>query len=307
VALVAALLLTVAFASTARRSTSAQEASPAATPAGGIVESTIAVAGRGLHLARAGTGSPPVLFEPGGPFLDGGAALVAEAGPDLAAALGTRFCSYDRAGTGQSDPYPAEVRTFTEAAADLKAVLAAPELGCPCVVVGESLGGSIALVALAEDVAGFAGLVLLDPPYPGYFAHFLAIAPPDSPELESGAQEYYRGANEEGLDLEAGFGQVTAPAAPPPFPVVVVTHGVGDPPPCFPCSATFPVAELETAWQAGQADLARALGARLVVAENTGHSIANENPELVIGLTAEVIAAVLDPSTWATPAASPAA
>ena len=53
--------------------------------------------------------------------------------------------------------------------------------------------------------------------------------------------------------------------------------------------------------------LATALGGRLVVAEDNTHFIAEENPGLVIGLAAEVIAAVRDPSTWVVPAASPAA
>ena len=55
----------------------------------------------------------------------------------------------------------------------------------------------------------------------------------------------------------------------------------------------------------GQVGLAEALEGRLVVAEDTSHAIADENPELVVGLTAEVIAAVRDPGIWATPAASP--
>lgn len=202
------------------------------------------------------------------------------------------------------------MRTFREAAADLRAVLASPDLDCPCVVVGESLGGSIALVALAEDPAGFAGLVLLDAPYPGYYDKYLELAPPDSPEAAPEFERYNSGENEERLDMATGFRQVAAPAEPPAIPVVVVTHGAGNPPPCNwepSCSAGFPVDEFEAAWQAGQADLARALGGRLVVAEGAGHSIADENPALVIGLTAEVIAAVRDPSTWATPAASPTA
>ena len=48
-------------------------------------------------------------------------------------------------------------------------------------------------------------------------------------------------------------------------------------------------------------DLSQALGGRLVVAEDTGHSIAEENPGRVLALTSEVIAAVRDPSSWATP------
>jgi pimeloyl-ACP methyl ester carboxylesterase len=282
----------------------AQEASPSTSPVAGIYETTVAVDGRRLHLACAGTDEPTVLFEPGGPIADGGTAVVAALGPDLAAALGTRFCAYDRAGTGQSDPDPAGVRAFREAAADLRAVLASPELDCPCVVVGESLGGSIALVALAEDPTGFAGLVLLDAPYPGYFDEFVDLAPAGSPEAALAEDPYNTGENEERLDVATGFRQVAEPAEPPAIPIVVVTHGAGNPPPCNwepPCSAGYPVAALEAIWQAGQAALAEALGARLVVAEGTGHTIADENPELVIGLVTEVIAAVRDPRTWATP------
>ena len=36
-----------------------------------------------------------------------------------------------------------------------------------------------------------------------------------------------------------------------------------------------------------------------------GHAIADENPGLAVELTAEVIAAVRDPGSWATPTASP--
>ncbi len=115
VTLAFAALAVAPFAPSAAR---AQDATPAVSPAAGIVEATVDVDGRSLHLACAGeaTSGPAVLFEPGGPFLDGGTAVVAALGPDLAAALGTRFCSYDRAGTGQSDPHPMGVRTFEEAA-----------------------------------------------------------------------------------------------------------------------------------------------------------------------------------------------
>jgi pimeloyl-ACP methyl ester carboxylesterase len=303
--LVVAMLIALCAASLAPASARRQDGSPVASPGAGITETSVDVGGRSLHLACAGTGSPAVIFEPGGPFADGGTALVSLLGPDLAAALGTRFCSYDRAGTGRSDPDPMGVRTFEEAAADLRAVLASPDLACPCVVIGESLGGSIALVALAEDAAGFAGLVLLDSPYPGYIDDFLALAPAGSPDNGPEFQAYNGGANEEQLDVLTGFRQVTPPAQPPAIPIVVVTHGAGNPPPCNwapPCSAAFPLAEFEAAWQAGQEALAAALGARLVVAEGTGHAIADENPTLVIGLVAEVVAAVRDPSTRATPA-----
>jgi pimeloyl-ACP methyl ester carboxylesterase len=300
-----AVTLAIFGASFAVATVRAQDASPVGSDG---YDALVDVGGRNLHVACVGAG-PTVLFEQGGPASIGGTAAVAEVGPLVSQALGVRFCAYDRAGSGQSDPHPMGVHTFEEAAGDMNAVLAIPELACPCVVIGESMGGSIALIALDGDPGGFSGLVLLDAPYPGYWDDFTGLAPADSAEVSPEFTSYVGGENEESIDMAAGFGQVVAPAEPPAIPVVVVTHGAGDPPPCFPeapCSPTFPVAEFEAAWQDGQAALAEALGAELVVAEGTGHSIASENPELVLELTAQVLAAVEAPSA-ATPAASPSA
>jgi pimeloyl-ACP methyl ester carboxylesterase len=302
-----AVLLTLVVVPSSRFDARAQDASPA-----GIFsyEGFVDVGGRQIHVACAGEGGPTVLIEVGGPDPTGGTLAVAQVGPFVAPALGVRFCSYDRAGTGQSDPHPMGIRTFDEAADDLSAVLASPELACPCVVIGESMGGGIALIAMAADASNFAGLVLLDAPYPGYWDEFVALAPPGSAETSAEFLSLPTGQNEESIDLAAGFRQVETPTDPPAIPMVVVSHGAGNPPPCWaeaPCSAEFPVDQFEEGWQAGQAALAKALGARLVVAENTGHTIAVENPELVIGLTLQVIDAVRDPSSWDAGMATPAA
>ena len=229
----------------------------------GSTEHDVAVDGRTLHLACTGSGTPTVLFEAGGPDAAGGAIVVAQVGADVSAALGARFCAYDRAGTGRSPEDPVGLRTFHDSAADLNALLASEELECPCVVIGESLGGSIALVALDADRSRFAGLVLLDAPYPGYVDNEIRLASPD-PEGTWLAP----GENPERLDIVESFRQVTTPSEPLAIPITVVTHGAGDPPmACFPCPSGYPVVDLEAAWQAGQTALADALGAQLVVAE----------------------------------------
>lgn len=297
------LLLTLGFAT----STRAQESSPVAAPANGVVEKTLDLDGRAIHVACAGEGSPTVILEPGGPSSDGGTAVLAIVGNHVSAALGTRFCAYDRAGTGLSDPDPVGVRTFDEGAADLNAVLAMPELECPCILLGESLGGGITQVALAADPTNFAGLVLLDSVYPGSWDAIMDLAAPDSPEAALATDSYWLGENEESLDMVASFQQPELPVEPPGIPVIVVSHGVGDPPPCNfepPCSESFPTDEYEARWQAGQVELASALGGRLVIAEGTSHYI-TENEPLVFSVVGEVISAVLDPGSWATPEASP--
>ena len=114
----------------------AQTATSATPVAIGPFDAIIQIDDRDVHLACGGNGSPTVLFEVGGPSLDGSTAEIGRVGNDVADYLGTRFCAYDRAGTGRSEADPKEVRAMTDSAADLNAVLGIPELGCPCVVIG---------------------------------------------------------------------------------------------------------------------------------------------------------------------------
>ena len=269
----------------------AQEATPEGTAVqavadGGVVFTVERPDGRMLRVACEGSGGPTVLQEIGGPDPAGGVGYIQESGAEVSAMLGTRFCGYDRAGTGESDPDPAGIHSLSDAGADLLAVLAAPQLDCPCVVMAESLGGGIALAALAQDSSNFAGFISLDSLIPGFSDVVLELAPDGSPEAELAS--FFAGENEEAIAYEMTPDMV--PAGQLDVPVIVFTHGAGDPPPC-PCSEGYPVDELEAAWQAGQADLAAQLGVEVVVAQDTGHIIAGENPQLVVDALFDVIAA----------------
>jgi pimeloyl-ACP methyl ester carboxylesterase len=269
----------------------AQDATPPGdangSPADGGSDFTVDLRDRTLHVVCKGTGGPTVVQEIGGPDPAGGAIYIDESGVAISSLLGTRFCGYDRAGTGDSPADPAGIRTLSEAGADLLSVLESPELDCPCVVGAESLGGGIALAALAQDSSKFAGLVSLDSLTPGYSEEVLELAPPGS--MEAGMAGFFEGDNEEMLDYRMTADMV--PAEPPSIPIRVLTHGSGDPPPC-PCSADYPVDRLEAAWQQGQTELASELGVEVIIADNTGHFIAEENPELVIGAILDVIAEI---------------
>jgi hypothetical protein len=61
---------------------------------------------------------------------------------------------------------------------------------------------------------------------------------------------------------------------------------------------------LERAWTAEQERLAALLpGARHVIARESEHYIQLQQPELVIDAVRQVVEAVRDPSSWATPVA----
>ena len=120
----------------------------------------------------------------------------------------------------------------------------------------------------------------------------------------------------ERMDLDASFAQLqeAAVAHPlPPLPLVVLTHGVpagAELPPEMRAALPpdFPWDTYDTVSQALQAELAAlAPGGRHVIATESGHYIHLQQPELVIDAIRQVVEAVRNPASWATPAANPAA
>jgi pimeloyl-ACP methyl ester carboxylesterase len=258
--------------------------SPVATPAAGDFAGKVDIGGRSLFLSCTGAGAPTVLLEAGGPggFSERWSPLVSQ----LAAI--TRVCSYDRAGLGQSDPPPAGVRTIQDSVNDLRALLNAVPLGCPCVFAGESWGGSIVRLFAGQFPGDVAGLVFVDPVPPGFTEQFVTLVKSDEPGFAAlmGAD------NPERMDQLNSLRQADAAPPPPPVPIVVITHGLvlG-----FPLN--FPVDQLEAAWRSGQEAYARANYARLVIAATSGNSVVRDQPDVVADAVQVVVAAVRDPAT----------
>ena len=162
-----------------------------------------------------GEGSPTVLLETGDANIEqwSGSGVVRQL------ADRTRVCTYDRAGTGTSDPPPNERRDADDVVSDLNALLVAADVDAPYVLVGRSFGGMIVThyaETLPEDVVG---VVVLDTPAPS--ATF-------TEESEPGLVWDYPG-NTERLDVVGGFENRFA-KDPPKFdvPVLVITPVPGE-------------------------------------------------------------------------------
>lgn len=113
--------------------------------------------GRRINLVCTGRGAPTVLLE-GGFGANAGAWYKVQ--PALART--TQVCSYDRAGSGYSDPGP-EPRDGPSIARDLEQALDAAKLSGPFIVVGHSAGGLYARILAARRPDDVFGLILLDP------------------------------------------------------------------------------------------------------------------------------------------------
>ena len=123
---------------------------------------TVAAGGRQLRLMCWGNGSPTVLLESGGPGIEewAGSGIVDEL------ASRTRVCTYDRAGTGTSDPAPNKRRDADDVVTEAHALLEAAHLNGPLVLIGRSFGGMIVTHYADVMPQEVIGVVVLDTPAP---------------------------------------------------------------------------------------------------------------------------------------------
>jgi len=293
-------------------------ATPQATPAAdqdfaGLVD----IGGRSLYLDSRGAGGPTVILESGAgndakvwdtvslpAGTTGGAVL-----PEVATF--TRVCAYDRPGTflgpglpGRSDPVPMP-RTAGEIVADLHALLAEADVPGPYVMVGHSFGGLVVRLYASTYPDDVVGLVLVDAAHEDYYAAAQQVMTPaqwDAFVRPADDPDY---PNLERIDTDASATEMrqAAVASPlQPMPLIVLTHGQP-----WDWAADFPAAALEDLWPPLQSHLASLVPeAQLVVAEESGHFIQLQQPNLVIEAIRQVVDAVRDPDTWAAEPTVPA-
>lgn len=154
------------------------------------------VQGRRLLLHRSGSGSPAVVFLPGG-----GAVGLDYLNVQERAARLTTSVLYDRAGTGWSDPVDLP-RSSAEVTRELHELLRVAGVPAPRLLVGHSLGGFYARHYARLFPGEVAGLVLLDPAHEDYDAYmppqlveiYHAWDPDQAlpAELPAGLVEFYR-------------------------------------------------------------------------------------------------------------------
>jgi pimeloyl-ACP methyl ester carboxylesterase len=123
-----------------------------APPPGGLVD----IGGYRLHLWCTGDGAPTVILDTG---LGGSSVDWGFVQPEVAQF--TRVCSYDRAGMGYSDPGPSP-RSARRIANELAELLTRAGIVGPVVLVGASIAGFDVRVFASDRPDRVAGLVLVD-------------------------------------------------------------------------------------------------------------------------------------------------
>jgi pimeloyl-ACP methyl ester carboxylesterase len=138
-----------------------------------------------LHVCRAGTGTPTVVFDSA---LAGSVLSWILVQPEVARYAGTY--SYDRAGHGWSDAGPMP-RTLGRICDELHRLLQQADVRPPIVFVGHSYGGLVAQLYASRYPGEVGGMVLVDPAHAKDWVH---VSDRERHRLETGIRLCRRGA-----------------------------------------------------------------------------------------------------------------
>ena len=245
------------------------------------------VGGRELYLTCQGEGSPTVVMESGGRGHSGGWNLVQ---PSVASF--TRVCAYDRAGTGRSESVPPN-DTAQAIADDLHSLLANAGIDGPYVMVGHSLGGILVRVFANRYLNEVAGMVLVDTGHGDPVARFQEVLTPEEWQLVRDVILH----DDDGFTLPGGLDLLGPDLG--DIPLVVLTAGRRGASPLPPDIAE----RLEQVRLETQEELiSLSTNSAHIIAEESGHSIQKDQPDLVIKAIRQVVEEVSGRKTTALPA-----
>lgn len=235
----------------------------------------VEIGGYRLAYQCVGTGSPTIIAEAG--YDTGGTSAFAGVLEPLAQV--SRVCTYDRAGTGNSDDRPradAKGLTGEDQAHELHALLQAASIDPPYVVVAHSYGGFVSRLFAATYPDETQALVLIE----------------SSHEDEIVPYRHYYGNDPEGdwvdggdlLDIDATAAELRSSARDfSSMPLIVIR------------AETYEDVLSVSLWRRTQADLATLSTDGIEIeALHSGHFVQDDNPDMVVGAVRAAVTAARD-------------
>lgn len=235
--------------------------------------------GNRIHVRCVGQGDTTVMLIAG---FGGDTTAWTKVEPVVAAQA--RVCSYDRPGTGTSDPpAPTSRATFTTQATQLHTLLEATGEPGPYVVVGHSFGGATAVEFASLYADEVTGVVLVDASPTTWPAELCAV-PADGSDgaaiVQAVCSTFPATENSEHVDVEAAFLGTSRIDSLGTLPIAVITATERDLPADL---STTEVARLDDVWHRGQqAWVALSPAAHLVSVDDTSHDIQIDQPTVVV-------------------------
>jgi pimeloyl-ACP methyl ester carboxylesterase len=231
----------------------------------------VEVDGHAMHLSIAGSGPITVVLEAGG-----GWSLSEWDKVQPALAQFARVVSYDRPGLGKSTPC-AKAETARRVATELHAALERAGVRPPYLLVAHSMGGPFVRVFTRMFASEVVALVLLDPA-PEHFYERVRRELPELFAMLDQAPDAPKGAARAAVDTTLAQAAASDPL--PSIPIVLITRAKwGGAPP-----------EMARIWtEEHQRWVERTPTARLRVAEQSGHVIPRDEPQVVVDAVRDML------------------
>jgi pimeloyl-ACP methyl ester carboxylesterase len=230
--------------------------------------------GHALNMLIGGAGTPAVIFEGG---FGAGIASWSSVQKDIAGF--TRTASYDRAGLNQSELGP-KPRSAKQIALELHAALQKAGIAPPYVFVGHSFGGIYVRVFADMYPKEVAGMVLIDPSQEAFEDWAKTHEEAKRTDLDEQFAKASQGVRDESAEVGRSYEQARAAKVPAGVPVILLSAMRDD---------TMPEA-VRKIWVARHEEwIAKVPGGKHVIAENSGHFIQAEQPQLVIDTIRQVV------------------
>jgi pimeloyl-ACP methyl ester carboxylesterase len=236
------------------------------TPSVSALDTKIDIGGYSLAISCRGVGSPTIVLEAG--YDSSGLDTWFDLMDPLAAI--SRVCTYDRAGTGVSDPRPKATITSMSEADELHRLLDAANIPGPDVVVGHSYGGFISRLFAARYADQTAGLVLIDP------SHEDEVAPYRRYYGNDPAGDWVDGGDPIDIDATVRALRTTARDL-GDLPLVVLQAGVYE-----------DVLSVRL-WNRTEADLATLSTDAVRIQATGGHFVMNDDPQVIVAAVRAVV------------------
>jgi pimeloyl-ACP methyl ester carboxylesterase len=242
------------------------------------IDELVDTGGARVHVRCVGHGDTTVLLIPG--F---GGNTTSWTSIEPAIANHARVCSYDRPGTGTSEPATSK-STFSTQAHELRTLLDTIGESGPYVAVGHSFGGAEAITFASLFADEVTGLVLVDASPTSWPAALCAVVE-DGSEGAAMLRNFCTDTfaptgNSEQLDVVTAFAEAAEIVSLGSLPMAVITATHRELPADL---AASEVARLDDAWNQGQQTwMALSSNARLVPVDDSGHNVQIDQPGVVI-------------------------
>lgn len=245
------------------------------------------IGGQRLYLHCTGAGSPTVILDAGATADSNAWGLV-----QFHVAKFTHVCSYDRLGTGRSDPATGP-RSSEQMSNELNTLLTNADIKAPYIMVGHSMGGLNVRIYASQHPNNVVGMILVDSAHEDQNMHISKmINDVQKQEMDKYLLSLREESNEH-IDINKSFDQARASHWQQDIPLIVLTRGKRPTEHKAFTATPEQLEKIEIDFNELQKELVtRSPKGKQIIAKKSGHLINLDEPDLIVNAIKEIVETV---------------